>query len=316
MMRAAGRVIRFVVAAGLTAYILYKSHPREVLAALRGADWRPMAIAVLLVGLDRALMAYRWIVLLCTIDPADRPPLREVMRIFFVSSFLGSFLPASVGGDAVRAYSMTRLKVRGGAAVASVFMDRMLGVASILVMALAGLLLTTDLAGDWRILGALAFAGAACLATLLLIFNARTDRAAGTVVERLPRAVQPPLRAILDAIRQYAAYHGQLANVLAGSVAVQALRIVQAYYLGVGLGMTAPLSAYFACIPLILLIMLLPVTINGIGTSQVAFVWLFGRGGVPDAQAFALSVLFVALGVVGNLPGGLIYAFGRDHETR
>jgi hypothetical protein len=56
--------------------------------------------------------------------------------------------------------------------------------------------------------------------------------------------------------------------------------------------------------------MLLPVSINGIGPSQVAFVWFFGRAGVPDAQSFALSLLFVALGIVGNLPGGLLYAFG------
>lgn len=71
-----------------------------------------------------------------------------------------------------------------------------------------------------------------------------------------------------------------------------------------------PLITYFTFIPLILLVMLLPVSINGIGPSQVAFVWFFGRVGTPDAQAFALSVLFVALGIVGNLPGGLLYAFG------
>lgn len=35
--------------------------------------------------------------------------------------------------------------------------------------------------------------------------------------------------------------------------------------------------------------------------------WLFSRAGVGDPQAFALSVLFVALGVVGNLPGALLY---------
>ena len=70
-------------------------------------------------------------------------------------------------------------------------------------------------------------------------------------------------------------------------------------------------ATYFAFIPLILLVMLLPVTFNGIGTSQAAFVWFFGRVGVPAAAAFALSVLFVALGIVGNLPGGILYAIGR-----
>ena len=89
-------MLRVGVAAGLTAYILWKSHPREVLAAAAGADWRPIAVAVVLVLFDRALMAYRWVVLLRTIDPADRPPLGAVMRIFFVSTFVGTFLPEKI----------------------------------------------------------------------------------------------------------------------------------------------------------------------------------------------------------------------------
>jgi hypothetical protein len=91
---------------------------------------------------------------------------------------------------------------------------------------------------------------------------------------------------------------------------MQVLRITQAYCLGRAWRSIFQSSRSFAFIPLILLVMLLPVSINGIGPSQVAFVWFFGRAGVPDAQSFALSLLFVALGIVGNLPGGLIYAFG------
>jgi glycosyltransferase 2 family protein len=287
--------LRAAVAAGLTAFILWKSHPRDVLAALAHADWRLIAIAVLLVIVDRALMAYRWVVLLCIIDPAERPRMSEVMRIFFVSTFVGTFLPASIGGDAVRAYSMARLNVRGGDAIASVFMDRMLGVASILLMAGVGLLLARDLAANPTILLSLGAAAAACAVTLALIF---TDRAP---------AIAAPFFA---AIRRYASYRGALVNVLAGSIGVQMLRILQAYLLGAGLGITAPLATYFAFIPLILLIMLLPVTINGIGTSQWAFVWFFANAGVASAPAFALSVLFVALGVVGNLPGAFLYARG------
>jgi glycosyltransferase 2 family protein len=88
------------------------------------------------------------------------------------------------------------------------------------------------------------------------------------------------------------------------------LRIVQAYYLGRGLGIDAPAVAYFAFIPLILLVMLLPVTFNGIGTGQAAFVWFFAQAGVAAPQAFALSILFIALGIVGNLPGAILYASG------
>jgi hypothetical protein len=61
--------------------------------------------------------------------------------------------------------------------------------------------------------------------------------------------------------------------------------------------------------------MLLPITVSGLGTSQGAFTWLFGTIGVPAAASVALSILFIALGVVGNLPGGLLYVLG-SREAR
>jgi len=303
------RTLRLIVAGGLTAYILWKSHPREVLAAAAGADWRPIAVAVLLVLVDRALMAYRWIVLLYTLDPAERPPLADILRIFFVSTFVGTFLP-SVGGDALRAYSIANVSVRGGDAIASVFMDRMLGIASLFLMALAGLALARDLAGNWVILASLAVAALACLVTLLLVFSQRADAMTSIVLTRFPAPVRVGGQRVLQAIQRYAAHHAQLVKVLVCSVAVQVLRILQAYYLGRGLGIDAPLATYFAFLPLILLVMLLPVTVSGLGTGQAAFLWFFARADVPAAAAFALSVLFIGLGIVGNLPGGILYATG------
>jgi glycosyltransferase 2 family protein len=303
--------LRLAIAAGLTVYILWKSDPHSVLAAAAGADWRPMAVAVLLALIDRSLMAYRWVLLLAIVDPKERPPLVAIMRIFFVSTFVGTFLPASVGGDVVRAYSIAKLNVRGGDAVASVLMDRMLGIASILVMALVGLALVHDLASDRTIVLSLAFAAATCGVTLLLVFSRRAAAAAAMLVARLPGASRHAGQDVVESIRRYGTYHGQLTIVFACSIAVQVLRIVQAYYLGRGLGIDAATTAYFAFIPLILLVMLLPVTFNGIGTSQVAFVWFFARVGVSQAAAFALSVLFVALGIVGNLPGAILYVSGK-----
>jgi uncharacterized protein (TIRG00374 family) len=307
-------VLRLAIAAGLTGYILWKSDPRAVLDATRGARWEPIAIAVLLVLVDRALMAYRWLLLLCIIDPGTRPKLAEVMRIFFVSTFVGTFLPASVGGDAVRAYRLARLNVRGGDAVASVVMDRMLGVASILVMALIGLALARDLADNRTIVAALGVSGIVCLATLAVVFSEGVSSVVAGVLSGLPDHVRRAGEALVGSIRRYGTYHGELLMVLICSVGVQTLRIVQAYYLGQGLGLDAPLWAYFAFVPLILLVMLLPVTFNGIGTSQAAFVWFFGRVGVSAGAAFALSVLFVALGIVGNLPGALLYIGGRSAD--
>jgi uncharacterized protein (TIRG00374 family) len=302
-----GAFTRLAVAAALTAYIFWKSDPGAVGTALVAADWRLVGIAALLVLADRAMMAYRWVMLLCIVPARQRPPLADLMRIFFVSTFVGTFLPATVGGDAVRAYAVSKLNVGGGDAIASVLMDRLLGVASLLLMAAAGLFIARDLASNRAIVSALVVTAALCVLTLLVIFSPAAAGFLSRVVGRLPAAARGLAARVLESVQRYAEHHRPLGQVLAGSVGVQVLRVVQAFFLGLGLGIAAPLSAYFAFVPLILLVMLLPVTVNGIGTSQAAFVWFFGRAGVSPADAFALSVLFVALGVVGNLPGAILY---------
>lgn len=309
--RAAGRIFRVLVAAVLTAYMLFRSDPSAVLRAAAHADVSYVLLAVLLVLVDRALMAGRWLALLCIVDRARRPPLGRLLEIFFVSTFLGTFLPVSVGGDAVRAYSLSRDSVSGADAVASVFMDRMLGVASLLVLGMISLLLARDLADNSAVLGALALTGVACLVTMLMIFSERGGVWCAGLVSALPVAkLNRAGHAIVRSVQRYARFHRRLLNVLAASIGVQVLRVIQAYCLGRALGIDAEVSVYFAFVPIILMVMLLPVTINGLGTSQAAFVWFFARTGVPHAPAFALSVLFVGLGIVGNLPGGLLYALG------
>jgi uncharacterized protein (TIRG00374 family) len=305
--RVAGRIFRVLVAAGLTAYLLWRSDPSAVLAALAGTEWSWVVVVIALVLVDRALMAHRWIVLLCVVDPRQRPPLKRLLEIFFVSTFVGSFLPASVGGDAVRAYSVARERVSGADAVASVFMDRMLGVASLLIMAVPGLLLARDLASSGVVLLGLLVTAAACVATMTMIFS--VGAAIGSLVAAVPVSrLQRSGRAVIESIQRYARFHVQLLNVLGASILVQVFRVLQAYCLGRALGIPLGPGSYFAFVPVILLIMLLPITINGLGTSQAAFVWFFGRAGVPHAAAFTLSVLFVGLQIVGNLPGALLYA--------
>jgi hypothetical protein len=182
------------------------------------------------------------------------------------------------------------------------------------MMAVLGLTFAHDLARQPAVVVALLATLGACLATAAVLFSRSATDLAGSLL-RLTRwkRVERIGRSLLDAVRDYSTSHRELLNVLAGSLGVQVLRILQAWCLGLALGVVAPGSAYFAFIPLILLVMLVPISIYGIGTSQLAFL-LFARAGVPDAQSFALSVLFLALGVFGNLPGLALYLAGAGAE--
>jgi uncharacterized protein (TIRG00374 family) len=275
--------------------------------SLSGASPGWLAAALALVAIDRALNAWRWVRLVRAVETGPPQSLGELIRIFLVSTFVGTFLPGSIGGDAVRALAATRLGLPGADAVASVVVDRLLGVVSILIMAVAGLVFAGALVERRLVLIALALTAVVTVAALLLLFDSRVltrvvDLAGG---RRFPR-VQRLAAKFLDGIRQYGRHHAVLGQVLAASIAVQVLRTLQAWCLGLALGIGIGGLWYFAFVPPIVLIMQLPITINGIGTGFVAFVELFGRAGVGPAAAFALSVLFLALGWVGNLPGGLL----------
>jgi hypothetical protein len=311
------------IAFALTGVLLWHSDPRAVWQAARDADWRFIALACVLVAIDRVLMAYRWWALLAPLNPdasaaggdridrqvGRRPPVGTVMRIFFISTFVGTFLPASVGGDAVRAYGLSKEGVRGVDAVASVLMDRLLGVVSILIVAIGGALLARDLIDIRALFPALAVLTLACAAALAVVFSPRAAVAVAGGLALLPRGRDTGMKLVV-AIQRYATQHLPMVNVLLCSIAVQMLRVLQTYCLGLALGLTAPLGVYFALVPIVLLIVLMPITINGIGTTQAGFVWLFGRAGVGSAPAFAMSVLFLGIAVVGNLPGAFLYLHG------
>jgi uncharacterized protein (TIRG00374 family) len=298
----------------LTAIVLYAAHPSDVIRAGAGADLRWIGAAVALVLVDRTLMALRWIDLLSALTPGSRPHFARVLRIFFVSSFVSNFVP-SVAADMYRAYALARHNVHLAESTASVLMDRVLGVLSMAIVGACALPFARQAGIERGLIAALSLAFIACAAAGTIVFSERAAAAVLRLVDLVPLgAVHRVTAALTEAVRRYSRHHAELARVLSMSIAVQAIRVAQAWCLGEALGIDLPLLTYFAVMPVILLIMQIPITINGLGTTQVAFVTLLGASGAGAAQATALSILFLVLGVIGSLPGGVLYAFADTPE--
>jgi uncharacterized protein (TIRG00374 family) len=304
---AASRLLRLFVGVGLTALVLYWSHPSDIIGAAASADWKWIAAAIALVLVDRTLMAMRWIDLLVALTPGTRPPLGVVLRTFFTSSFVSNFVP-SVGADLYRAYELSRYNVHLAESTASVLMDRALGVLSVVLV--AAIALPFAAVAERREFQIILFGLAVlCGIATAVVFSQRAAQQVRGCGRLVPfRLVHRVTDALTDAVRAYAHHHGALMKVLLESIAVQVFRVIQAWCLGQALGITLPLTTYFAFIPLIVFIMQIPITPGGLGTTQVAFDRFFVPQGAPAPQVFALSVLFLGLGILGSLPGGVLYA--------
>ncbi|MBY0494623.1 MAG: flippase-like domain-containing protein [Cyanobacteria bacterium] len=301
-------IVRIAITAIILAILATGIDMGESARAIAAIDLRYLALVLGLVAIDRMVMILRWILLLRASGIAISTG--NAARLFLVSSFVGSFLPAGVGADAARAYGLSRgssdlqapspkPQAPASEALASVAVDRILGVFSIVVMSMVGVLAWAPAREDWRIAAAILALTIACSAVFWAsdwlrwaIPDAHHDHSIARRVLRLS-----------DAVGRYRGRSGVLAHVMAWSLFVQLLRITQAYFLGLGLGIAVPYSYYLLFMPLGLLMLLLPISISGFGVPQGAIVWLLRPVGVPDAQSFALSTLIVLTGLAGNLPG-------------
>ena len=303
-------ILRLIVTAAILGILATGIDMGEAGRAIAAIDLRYLGLVLGLVAIDRIVMILRWVLLLRAgnIEISTN----DAARLFLVSSFVGSFLPAGVGGDAARAYGLARApavtdtqapspksQVPASEAVASVAVDRLLGVFSIVVMSMVGVIAWAPAREDWRIAVSILALTIGCSAAFWASDWLRWALPAAYHDHPVPRRV---LR-LTDAVSRYRGRSGVLAHVMAWSLVVQLLRITQAYFLGVGIGLTVPYSYYLLFMPLGLLLLLLPISISGFGAPQAGFVWMLRPLGVSDAQSLALSTLIILTGLAGNLPG-------------
>jgi hypothetical protein len=265
-----------------------------------------VAVTLITVLMDRCLMAGRWIVLLEGLG--IHAPRRKVVKIFFLSTFFGSFLPTGIGGEAVRAVSLSRLTSKGVEAVTSVAMDRLLGMFSMLLTGLAALIVFYRVYPHPALLSTVLVLSVATAAGLAMVLSSSMHRRISDRIGASQEGWRGRMVQAVEALGRYRSRMGLLAFVLVMSVGVQVLRVIQAYLLSEAISLETPLVYFFCFVPPILIITMLPISVSGLGTTNLAYVALFSQVGMDPNGAFVLSVLILALGVVGNLPGGVIYA--------
>jgi glycosyltransferase 2 family protein len=292
--------VRGVLTVGVLALLATRIDLGASAGAILRLDVGTIALVLALLAMDRGVMIWRWFSLLRAVG--TRITIRSAAWIYLVSSFAGSY--TAVAGDAARALTLSRRDTAGSTAVASVAVDRLLGLLSILFVGVIGAIVGGRRRGEHD---------AALVAMTVLV-------AGGAVVlltaDRWVRAALPGswsvttaggrLVRLADALARYRGHGTTLTAVSVLSVAVQILRILQAYLLGRGIGIDVELSYYLLFMPVGLIALMLPISIGGFGAPQGLIVWLLKPRGVPEADAFALATLIVLSGIVANLPGALL----------
>ncbi|MGB8414206.1 MAG: lysylphosphatidylglycerol synthase transmembrane domain-containing protein [Candidatus Binatus sp.] len=289
----------FAIRAGLgvavVAVLLAHYDARPIFRILSRERPACFAAAVALYLAGQAMCAYRWQLLAALLKVHGR--YREYLAYIFVGMFTNLFVPGLLGGDAARSVYLGRRHSRMGEAIASVVADRGVGLISLFwLAAIAAMFLNfaplpRSVVTPTVVVGALAMAGflASPLVARLIHLMPRSVRRAGGLVA--PYLHNPA--ALIPAI--------------ALSIVLQIGLAVCQYILAAGLGLAVPLSLFILCVPIANVFASLPLTLNGLGIRESAYLVLFGMAGMRKEDAIALGLLWFAATMAGGLTGAIAF---------
>jgi glycosyltransferase 2 family protein len=310
------RALATLVVTGLcTAYILWKidvGHTVHVL--VHGHVWWWLLSVAIMVG-SVWPMAWRWQRLLAARGVHDS--LSRLVRMYFVGYAAGQVLPTSLGGDATRIYETTRRHPgSGGAAAATVLLERLLGGVATLVLAAVGFALAVgryDVGG--YLWAELVFVVGAAVAAIVL-FSRRLHPVLQLTRPLLRKVrLERPLREAYLGLHAFRADAPLLTAMFAVSLVVAAVRVLAIWCAGKAVGVDLSPRPYYVMGPLLFLVMLVPFTINGLAVRESFFVSFLGTLGVKADPAFATGFLFFVVTIVLALPGAAIVALEGLRST-
>lgn len=288
--------IRFVVTVVILAAIVIQVDFSRLELASPGRVAVGTAVAVALLTVNQGLSAVRWKVIL----GEDSPSWSYLTRLNLIGIFFSTFLPTSVGGDAVRAWSLAREVPESGTALSSVVLDRGMGFAALVGYLGAGALMSRqmllDLAGrlEWSVPGWVWFAAglAALPVGMWLVRSTRLGRW------------------LREAVRHLNRFRKSGRDVVAATVLsflVQGVYIAVWMTLAFAAGFALPWETFLVTVPVVSLGAMIPVTLSGLGIREGLWILLLGRFELNAATVTAFSLLyFLAFAVTGGI-GGLIY---------
>jgi uncharacterized membrane protein YbhN (UPF0104 family) len=315
--RRLGRVAATLAVGGLcVAYIVWKidiGTTAHVIADAR-LPYFAGAVGVTIVAIFP--LAWRWQRLLAARDVDDS--LGWLTRTYFVSYAAAQVLPTSLGGDAARIFDGTRRHPRASGTMAgSVLLERALGGAATLTLALVGFALAVgryDVGPYvWIELGFVV--GAVALGVVL--FASRMRPLLAAVVPPLEKVrLARPLRAAYIGIHAYRAHPRLLGSMSVLTIVVQAFRVLGIWLVGKSVGVELSPRPYYVMGPMLFLVMLVPFTINGVAVREAFFVNFLGQLKVGANQAFATGFLFFVLSVATAVPGAIILLWEAIRRIR
>ncbi|NLL87252.1 MAG: flippase-like domain-containing protein [Syntrophomonadaceae bacterium] len=290
-------VARTIISAGLLLWLALSIEWKDLAQAWRSVELGWIMAAIAWVVISVLVSVRKWQLVLNT--QGIHLSWHELWKSYWAGLFFNNFLPSSIGGDAMRIWWVGKTVHDSPGVAVSVVVERILATTGLAITGLTAVVFVSQ--PDTR---------AVILFVILMVLSLGL---LGLICwGHLPRWSQDrkgKLISFLKGMVQHGAKFknqpGRLAIVVILSVAFQLTVIGVNYCIFQALQVTA-LTWWdlVYVIPVVSVVSMLPVGINGYGLREGAYVVLLGLYQVPASTAFSASLLFVFLVSLCSLYGG------------
>lgn len=307
-------VLRTSISLAFIIILLYIMRDRygEIVSTLKGTNISILifALSVLVLGLCVASLRLELIVKAQENIPITFP---EAVSLTFIGYFFNNFLPTSIGGDVVKAYYLSKKAKEKTGSFTAVFVDRAIGLFTMVFMAFIALFFAEAEIIDRRIKYMIYIITAASFLFIIFMMNRAIARKFSILLVFLKPA-EEKLRKLYTAINRYRHHRILMLHSLLISVACQLLFFLSIGIIASSIGSHISIMQILLRMPIVAVTSLLP-SINGLGLREGSTVLLFGPL-IGKENAFAISILWLLALFVISLLGGLIYALSPQFKVK
>ncbi|MCP4257632.1 MAG: flippase-like domain-containing protein [Planctomycetes bacterium] len=282
------------------------------------------AVTLSIFVIGQLIVGFRWWLLLRTQSIFIN--LAAAIRLNFLGWFYNNFMPGSVGGDLIRAWYVTKHTEKRFEAVLSVFVDRVIGLLSTLVIAAffytvflrnqADAVTFTGSNGFFEFLVEYKWIILSVIMVLVVIFcGLLLHRRGRTFLQKAWFQIKIHSLRVFEKLKNAVfVYAGSPLTILAVfvlTVSLQIMIITSFWFLGKNLGIPTSLKYYYVFFTLTWVLGALPISVGGAVVVEGTLAYLFIRyAGVEKEAAFALVLCQRIIWILASLPGAVIHLVG------
>ena len=239
-----------------------------------------------------------------------RSPFHRLFLFYFMAAFFNTFLPSTIGGDAVRALESRGMTGKTSTSVLVVIIERLTGMAALVILSATAILIL-GLGGRTVEPAVAAILGIMATGCVLLILLGH-PRITPVILSRLGRWIPEKLeKSLEDGYQTVAAYYkhpGTILTALGISTLFQLNMVVYYFLIAVALGQNPQPLDFLLKVPIMIFLLMTVPAINGLGIRTASFREMMNW---PAAYAFSGELIDLGMRLGYGFLGGAVYLLYR-----